>query len=104
MKQAVITETDLQAYVAVYENDLTRVIGAGENRGATLHHTHVVRRWIGPIALASGQGRIVTNVPLEPGWNPAHLGVAAFVENRVDGDVLQATALPAWSKACARTT
>ena len=86
---------DLQAYVAVYENDLTRVIGAGENRGATLHHTHVVRRWTGPIALASGQGRLVTSVPLEPGWNSAHLGVAAFVENRVDGDVLQATALPA---------
>lgn len=94
-KSKTASPADLQAYVAVYENDLTRVIGAGENRGATLHHTQAVRRWIGPIALASGQGRIASSVPLEPGWNPAHLGVAAFVENRVDGEVLQATSLPA---------
>jgi hypothetical protein len=89
------SQAGLQAYVALYENDLTRAIGAGENRGATLHHTHVVRRWIGPIALASGQGRLQTSVQLETGWNTAHLGVAAFVESSADGDVLQATALPA---------
>ena len=84
----------LQGYVAVDENGLTRPIGAGENRGATLHHTRVVRRWLGPITLASGQGRLRTTVPLDPGWNPAHLGVTAFVERRADGEVLQATALP----------
>jgi hypothetical protein len=43
----------------------------------------------------AGQGRLQTSVQLEPGWNPAHLGVAAFVESSADGDVLQATALPA---------
>ncbi|NNM64987.1 MAG: DUF1223 domain-containing protein [Burkholderiales bacterium] len=87
-------QPELLGYVAVYEDDLTRSIGAGENRGATLHHTRVVRRWLGPIALASGQGRLRTTVQLDRGWNPAHLGVAAFVERRADGEVLQATALP----------
>ena len=44
----------LNAYVAVYENDLTSQVRAGENSGATLHHDRVVRQWIGPVPLVAG--------------------------------------------------
>ena len=38
-----------QAFVALYENGLVTEVKAGENRGATLRHDHVVRQWIGPL-------------------------------------------------------
>ena len=39
-----------QLYVAVVENKLSSVVTAGENKGVTLKHDHVVRAWAGPFA------------------------------------------------------
>ncbi|CAG4892940.1 DUF1223 domain-containing protein [Paraburkholderia saeva] len=96
----------LNAYVAVYENDLNTQVHAGENSGATLHHERVVRQWIGPVPLVAGYARIHQDVALgafdrEAGGGtnlPASgnkFGVAAFVENAATGEVLQVADLAA---------
>jgi hypothetical protein len=83
-------------YLAAYENMLASEVKAGENRGKRLEHDYVVREWIGPIAFAEGskiEGKRA--LPLLPGTNAKHLGVAAFVQNRSTSEVLQALMLPA---------
>ena len=83
-------------YLAAFENKLTSQVSAGENKGKTLPHDYVVREWIGPIvfdpALRLAEKRVL---PLLPNANPQQSGVAAFVQNRSTGEVLQALMLPA---------
>ena len=85
--------TDAALYVAVYENGLANKVTAGENRGATLHHDFVVREWWGPIALDRAGATELVRKPAARGL--ANGGVAAFVQSRRTGEVLQALALPA---------
>jgi hypothetical protein len=89
----------LNAYVAVYENQLDSRIGAGENRGAMLHHDRVVREWLGPVPLVGGLARIHREFALTADASDAvpygRFGVAAFVEDAANGDVLQAVDLAA---------
>lgn len=82
-------------YLALVENGLVSAVRAGENRGATLHHDHVVRAWLGPFALTAGTGNAVfdRSIPLPPDAVPGNLSVAAFVQSE-RGQVLQAMALP----------
>ena len=84
------------AYLAAYENRLASEVRSGENRGRRLQHDYVVREWIGPISFG-GNARLEEKrvLPLLPGTDPKHLGVAAFVQDRSTGDVLQALMLPA---------
>lgn len=80
-------------YVAAYANGLSNRVTAGENRGATLHHDFVVREWWGPIELDGGGGvELVRKVTARGVTNG---GVAAFIQSRRTGEVLQALALPA---------
>jgi hypothetical protein len=83
-------------YLAAYENRLASEVKAGENRGRRLEHDFVVREWVGPIDFGEGakleQRRAL---PLLPGADAKNLGVAAFVQNRSSGEVLQALMLPA---------
>jgi hypothetical protein len=83
-------------YLAAYENRLASEVRAGENKGRRLEHDFVVREWIGPIAfgetLKLEERRAL---PLLPGADHRNLGVAAFVQNRSTGEVLQALMLPA---------
>ena len=86
---------DAVLYVARYENGLSTRVERGENRGKTLHHDFVAREWWGPLALAAAGGatfeRSLDTQRLNRG------GVAAFVQNRRTGEVLQALALAACS-------
>jgi hypothetical protein len=80
---------DAVAYAAVFEDKLQSDVKGGENSGATLHHDRVVRRWIGPVAIAGGQAHIsgdYANGARSP-------GVVAFVENASTGEVLQVAEL-----------
>jgi len=78
---------DAVLYLAIYENGLSNQVTAGENRGVTLTHDYVVREWLGPFALdATAPAEISRPVAVA---RPS--GVAAFVENRRTGEVLQAT-------------
>src|SRR5258706_2389689 len=101
------TRDTLNAYVAVYENDLNSQVRAGENSGATLHHERVVRQWIGPVPLVSGSARIHQDVALagfDAGANAntnatasaGRFGIVAFVENASTGDVRQVADLAAF--------
>jgi hypothetical protein len=84
------------AYLAAYENKLASEVNAGENRGKRLEHDFVVREWIGPIGFGDGlkleEKRLL---PMLPGAKAEHVGVAAFVQDRSTGEVLQALMLPA---------
>ncbi len=82
-------------YVALYENGLSSEVRAGENSGVTLRHNYVVRKWLGPFDAedATGEG-IAHQIDVADDWNRNNLGVAAFVEHRDTGAILQAIALP----------
>lgn len=81
-----------ELFLAVYENRLSRQVTAGENSGRTLHHNFVARTLLGPFPVA--QREVTHEIALAPDWKRGDLGVAAFVQNRRNGDVLQAIAMP----------
>jgi len=89
-------QADAALYLAAYENKLVSRVQAGENRGKTLGHDHVVFEWVGPLEFKGGP-RLAErrSLPLLPRANPANSGVAAFVQNRATSEVLQALLLPA---------
>ena len=81
-------------YVALYENNLSTAVTAGENRGHTLHHNFVVRQWVGPLAPDSqGTMRMQQELFLERDWKSQDMGLVAYVYHLQTGDVLQAVAL-----------
>jgi hypothetical protein len=77
-------------FVALTEDKLTSSVSAGENRGATLSHEHVVREWLGPIALNGGHVDFKQDLKVRPNWNSGQLGVTGFVQDLRTGQVLQA--------------
>ena len=86
---------DAVAYLAAYENRLVSEVRSGENRGRALRHDFVVRQWEGPLAFgADGALALKTSLPLLPTAKPGDSGVAAFVQNRSTGEVLQALMRP----------
>ena len=86
---------DAALYLAAYENKLASQVTAGENRGERLQHDYVVLEWQGPLPFSSGSTlSAARDLPLLPKAVPAHSGVAAFVQNRRTGEVLQALMLP----------
>lgn len=82
------------AYIVLYENKLTRDVRAGENAGRTLSHNFVAREFVGPMRLGSGRLKFDRTLALAADWKAKDLGVVAFVQDRRNGDVLQALALP----------
>lgn len=80
---------DPALYLAAYQGRLESRVTAGENRGRILTHEHVVLEWLGPFAITSRLMERRT-LPLLPGAVPASSGVAAFVQSRRTGEVLQA--------------
>jgi hypothetical protein len=83
---------DTALFVALYQSGLSSRVTAGENRGVTLKHDFVVREWWGPLALdASGTASFARQASPQ---TLANGGVAAFVQSRRTGEVLQALALP----------
>lgn len=77
-------------YIALYENQLSSDVKAGENSGARLLHDYVVREWLGPYPV--GEPRQI-RMTLKPDWQPANLGLAAVVQTPDKGEVLQALSL-----------
>ncbi|MGH9576081.1 MAG: DUF1223 domain-containing protein [Terriglobales bacterium] len=76
--------------VAITESRLVSAVKAGENRGVTLAHDHVVRE-LKSYRRFDASERFV----LRPGWKRENLAVVAFVQNLTNGEVLQALRLPA---------
>lgn len=85
-----------QVFLALYENDLTSRVEAGENAGQRLRHDYVVRELAGPLRIpASGMLSFQHRFALDGDWKRAHLGVSAFVQSAVTGEVYQALQRPA---------
>lgn len=85
------TGATVDVYLALYENNLESQVRAGENAGRTLRHDFVVRRLVGPLVPdAKGRLTLRQEIALEPDWKRADLGVAAFVQDRATGEILQA--------------
>jgi hypothetical protein len=80
-------------YLAAYENRLESRVTAGENRGRTLAHDHVVLQWAGPVRFAGLRLEAERALALLPGALAANSGVVAFVQNRRTAEVLQALLL-----------
>ncbi len=80
----------LELMLAVTQNALVTTVPAGENRGVTLRHDHVVRQWLGPVPLTQGAASTRGQIPLDASWGPGQVGVTAFVQNASTGEVLQA--------------
>ena len=76
-------------YLAAYESGLSTQVLAGENRGRLLPHDYVALEWKGPYEL----GRRMVDLAYLPKAKPGDSGVAAFVQNRGSGEVLQALML-----------
>lgn len=85
------TRPGSEVWLALYENNLESQVRAGENSGKTLRHDYVVRRLIGPLPPdAQGQFPLRRSISLEADWKRADLGVVAFVQDKVGGEILQA--------------
>jgi hypothetical protein len=65
-------------------------VKAGENRGRTLRHDHVVRALFGPFPAGRAATQALT---LDSTWKTANLALTAFVEDGA-GEVLQVIRLP----------
>ena len=77
----------LLAHLAVYENNIIRNIGGGENHGRTLRHDYVVRHFSRPLPI----GRAANlQVALEDDWQRNHLGVAVIVVDASTSETVQA--------------
>lgn len=93
--QAILPEDRKNAdvFIAVYENKLKSIVNAGENSGRVLNHDYVVREWFGPYRL-DDTGVLQRSITLKSEWRARDAGVATFVQNRKNGEVLQALRLP----------
>ena len=81
---------EMVVLLAVTQNGLASRVTAGENRGERLGHDFVVRDF----AVHRGLGTAATTFRPAAGWNLAHMSVAAFVQDRRTGRVLQALSCP----------
>lgn len=83
-----------EVFLAVFDNGLESEVTRGENAGRRLRHDHVVRELIGPLPVrpdgafahtrAWGESSIV---------RPGRTGIAAFVRDPGNGEILQALSL-----------
>ena len=83
-----------EVYFAVYENNLTSSVDAGENSGRKLSHNHVVREFYGPYPLSGLRASLQHSFTLGAHWLQRNAGIVSFVQNRETGIVLQSLALP----------
>jgi len=84
---------ETRAYLALYENNLSSQVTAGENRNKQLRHDNVVRELAGPFPIDAGGTAVLRHrFRLRPDWKRADLHVAAFVQDERSGEVLQALA------------
>ncbi len=90
---------DAALYIALSENNLVSRVTAGENRGASLKHDHVVRKLSGPFQLSpvannsTAEIKRVINISKE--WKREDMNLVAFVQNTRSGETLQAISIPA---------
>ena len=84
---------DTATFVAVVESGLSSRVTAGENRGATLLHDHVVRELI--VTPSQGADTTFANiVTFPPERSLERSAIVVFVQNLKSGEILQALRAP----------
>lgn len=81
-------------FFALYENGLVSNVKAGENDGLSLHHDYVVREMLAIPFLDKRQFSKQVKLDIKSDWQRDNLGIAVFVQNRANGEVLQALSSP----------
>ena len=76
-------------YLVITESHLTDHVTRGENAGVMLRNSHVVRRWIGPLAFNSRELVASQTIELDPEWRQDQLNIIAFVEHPRQRKVVQ---------------
>ena len=90
-----LERTQSAAFLAITESNLQSRVTAGENKGVTLKHDHVVRELLGPFPIgADGKFSATRNIALRNGWKPRDLSAVVFVQDQKNGETLQALSLP----------
>ena len=79
--------------LVIYENNLLSRVSAGENDGRSLQHDYVVRRML-KYPFSSGRDQLIQQVslPMNKDWDQEQLGLALFVQDEHNGEILQAMA------------
>jgi hypothetical protein len=77
-------------FVALTQDGLSSEVHAGENRGVTLRHDHVVRNLVGPLPASGGDARI--DIPADV--DVSNSTIVAFVQDSGTGDIAQVVTLP----------
>lgn len=80
-------------FIAIYENNLSSQVNAGENNGRELKHDYVVREFLGPYPFDS-KYTFTQAITLKSEWKGRNGGAVIFVQNRRNGHVLQSLQLP----------
>ena len=80
--------------VALYEDDLSQQVKAGENRGELLKHDRVVRHLSEPKTVSPATQVQVFNYTLPADLNQDNVGLGVIVENDESNTVLQALNAP----------
>jgi hypothetical protein len=81
----------LQVHVVALQDGLSSSVTAGENRGERLRHDYVARDFVAAPLRGARERTPFTFTP-KPGWDARRLSLAAFVQDRGTGEVLQAVA------------
>ena len=83
-------------YLALYENSLVSYVKEGENEGVTLKHDYVVRNIYGPFkqGISDKTGEFTQRISFQPEWKRQDLGLVAYAQHPVSGEILQAVLLP----------
>jgi hypothetical protein len=89
-RATVLARGGRRVFLAVTESELLVRVAAGENRGRTLRHDHVVRDLYGPFEVAHAT---VQPIELRGTWRPERLALVAFVEDD-SGEIVNALRLP----------
>jgi len=85
---------EVALYLALYQSGLSTSVANGENRGKILQHDFVVRNWSAPSLVDQAGNAVSTLNASIPAPARKNSGIAAFVQNRHTGEVLQAFNLP----------
>jgi hypothetical protein len=90
---------DAALYIALSENNLVSRVTAGENKGVSLKHGHVVRELSGPFQLIPAANGSTTEIKramsIPKDWKREDMNLVAFVQNTRSGEILQAISVPA---------
>lgn len=81
-------------WLALFEDDLSQQVSAGENRGELLRHDRVVRYLSQPKTVSTGKPNHVFRHTIPADWNQENVGIGVIVDNNESNTVLQALNAP----------